>query len=70
VSLAADLETQIDDGFGPSPDGEDDFDAVVGLFGMLNVILGFRRPGLEEELLVRSIEGWMLGHSGLEGPPA
>jgi hypothetical protein len=49
------------DGFGSSPDGEDPFDAVVGLFGMLNVVLGHRPPGEPSDAIVRKVEGWMLG---------
>jgi SAM-dependent methyltransferase len=49
------------DGFGSSPDGEDPFDAAVGLFGMLNVVLGHRPPGEPSDAIVRKVEGWMLG---------
>ena len=48
------------DGFGLSLDGEDRFDAVVGLFGMLNVVLGRRScaepPGLK-------VGGWIFGQA-------
>jgi hypothetical protein len=65
VVVSPELETALKDGFGPSPDGEDPFDAVVGLFGMLNVILGYRPPGEPEEEAIRKIEGWILGQSYL-----
>src|SRR5262249_60027664 len=39
------LRSEIQKGFGPSPDGEDPFDAVVGLLGMLNVLPGGRPSG-------------------------
>jgi hypothetical protein len=55
------LRERIADGFGPSPDGEDPFDAVVGLFGMLNVVLGHRPAGAPADRLVRRVEGWILG---------
>lgn len=63
VLLDAALTEQIASGFGPEPDGEDPFDAVVGLFGMLNVVTGQRRemPALPEH--VRQIEGWILGQT-------
>jgi hypothetical protein len=43
--LAPCLEARIGDGFGATADGEDPFDASVGLFGMLNVVLGHRASG-------------------------
>jgi hypothetical protein len=53
------LETAIKNGF---PTGRDDaFDAVVGLFGMLKVVLG--KHVLEEPDVtpIRQVEGWILG---------
>ena len=40
VHLTDRLRAEIADGFGESPDGKDRFDAVVGLLGMLDVVLG------------------------------
>ncbi len=61
VSASRRLATQLADGFGPRPGGEDPFDAVVALFGMLDVVLG--RTALFEpaEQEVRAVEGWILG---------
>jgi hypothetical protein len=53
----------IEDGFGQHGDGEEPFDAIVGLFGMLNVVLGRRAPGEPEDEHTRKIEGWMLGQA-------
>jgi hypothetical protein len=53
--------SMIEDGFGTDPDGEDKFDAVVGVMGMLNVILGFRQTGEPRDEFVGKIEGWILG---------
>ena len=61
VAVAPGLEAALRDGFGASPDGEDRFDAVVGLFGMINVILGNRPAGEPDEEVIRKIEGWILG---------
>ena len=61
VALDPALQRQIEAGFGPSPDGEDPFDAVVGLLGMLNVVLGRRAPGEPTDQRVRRVEGWILG---------
>lgn len=60
VRLTNPLHTEILDGFGGGSDGEDRFDAVVGLFGMLNVVLGNRPSGEPDDETVQ-IEGWILG---------
>jgi hypothetical protein len=57
------LKNAIANGFGSNPGGEDRFDAVIGLYGMINIILGHRpvyEPGLP---MVRSIEGWIFGQA-------
>jgi len=61
LALDPALEREIQNGFGSSADGEDRFDAVVGLFGMLDVIHRsdeFVEPRGEQ---VRAIEGWIFG---------
>jgi hypothetical protein len=58
VMLANCLTEDIQSGF---PQGDDAFDAVVGLFGMLQVCLGQRGPGEPDEPVIREIEGWILG---------
>ena len=61
LELDAVLRETIQLGFTPPSAGEDAFDATIGLFGMLSVILGYQPPGepLGEE--IRRIEGWILG---------
>ena len=64
VAPSSALREELKDGFGSSRDGEDRFDATVGLFGTLNVLLGHhphREPGDEQ---VRNVEGWILGQGG------
>jgi hypothetical protein len=61
MDLEAPLVAQIQSGFGPSPDGEDDFDAVVGLFGMIESVLGFCDPMPPPDASVQRVEGWMFG---------
>ncbi len=61
INVQPEMRALIEAGFGISPDGEDLFDATVGLFGMLNVVLGHRPSGEPAEDDVRKIEGWMLG---------
>jgi hypothetical protein len=61
VELDPALRAQIKDGFGGDRRGDDRFDAVVGLLGMLNVVLGRRPSGEPDDPIVRRIEGWILG---------
>lgn len=63
VVLGSPLVAALEDGFGTEASGEDQFDAVVGLLGMLNVILGHRSPGEPEAAHLRRIEGWILGQA-------
>lgn len=63
VGLTDNLTAAIRDGFGGNAAGEDRFDSVIGLFGMLNVILGHRLPGDPNDPVARAIEGWILGQT-------
>ncbi len=65
VLLDPDLETVIGQGFA---EGDDSFDAVVGLFGMLEVVLGHRSPGCPSDTVAHAIEGWILGHVDSDNP--
>jgi hypothetical protein len=61
IELADDLRKAILDGFGVSTTGEDQFDAVTGLFGILNTLYnGIDEP---EEVENRTVEGWILGQA-------
>lgn len=55
------LQSLISDGFGNGKDGEDRFDAVVGLLGMIDVVDGRRGEGVAEEDEIKTWEGWILG---------
>ncbi len=55
---------QLSQGFGEGADGEDRFDAVVGLCSMLEVVLGHRADGAPTSDSVRRTEGWILGLHG------
>jgi len=62
VRLASGLRENIEDGFGDRSDGEDRFDAVVGLLGLLAIVLGMipdATPYDDPEIL--SVEGWIVG---------
>ena len=61
IAIAPDLECMLINGFGKSSNADDYFDAVVGLFGMLNIIAGNHPGGGPEDERVRKIEGWILG---------
>jgi hypothetical protein len=63
LDLDATLRQTIETGFGPPSAGEDAFDAIIGLFGMLSVVLGYQMPGDPENDEIRRIEGWILGQS-------
>ena len=65
VTLEDGLRKEIHDGF---PQREKDaFDAVVGLFGMIQVCLGQRAPGEPDESAIRDIKGWILGRPDRRG---
>ena len=61
VGLDESLQPLIRDGFGDLAHGEDQFDSLIGLAGMLDVVLGTRpeMPPMSNER--RLIEGWILG---------
>jgi hypothetical protein len=66
VDLAPELAAGIAAGFGSHPGADDQFDAVVGLFGLLNVVRGGRSSGEPDDPVVRRIEGWILGLDAAE----
>lgn len=61
ITASRRLTEQLASGFGPGASGEDPFDAVAALLGMLDVVLG--RTELHEPVdpVARTIEGWILG---------
>jgi len=60
IMPAPELVTLINDGFGPKSVGEDAFDAVMGIFGMIEVIDRRRAEGPQQ---VSRWEGWILGQA-------
>jgi len=56
--------SRVEEGFSAGPNGEDEFDAVAGLLGMIAVVTGTipsgEPPGDAE---ITTIEGWILGRS-------
>jgi len=61
VSFDPAIKQLIDDGFGDDGTGEDRFDALVGLLGMIEVVLGRRSDGAPNDDEIRLWEGWILG---------
>lgn len=61
VSLDLPLQEAIKDGFGNDKSGEDRLDAVVGLFGMIDVVIGELPEGVPGDPDIRNLEGWILG---------
>jgi hypothetical protein len=59
---------RVTDGCDCGPTGEDEFDAVVGVLGMISVLTGAVPPGVPaDDPAVRQTEGWILGRAA--GPP-
>lgn len=65
VRLAASVISLIDDGFGDTQSGEDQFDALMGLLGMIEVADG-RRSAAPPGRVTDPWEGWMIGQAGGE----
>lgn len=63
VNLAPELTKSVRHGFGASSEGEDRFDALLGLCGMIEVVDGRRRHGAPSDEPIRNWEGWILGQS-------
>ena len=63
VTASAELRQMIVDGFSASPQGEDQFDALVGLFGMLDVATGKTPEGAPGLPAIKTWEGWILGQA-------
>jgi hypothetical protein len=63
VQLTGPARAEIEDGFDAGRDGEDRFDAMVGLLGMLTHLTEASSGELLPEPQIRAIEGWMLGQT-------
>jgi hypothetical protein len=60
VALGPDAVGTIETGFGSGGDGEDRYDSMVGLLGMLQVLRNGRCP-VPDDPEVCTVEGWILG---------
>ncbi len=64
LDLPSSLLDGLQSGFGSHPEGEDQFDALVGLYGMINVVLG-GHPCWEPNIpVISQVEGWIFGQEG------
>ena len=61
IALEPDLHVRIEDGFGDTQIGEDMFDSIVGLLGMVEVIQDHWTQTVPDDPSVRHVEGWILG---------
>ncbi len=68
VVFAPDLLARLDDGFGGARNGEDAFDALIGLLGMIEVVEGRRPEHPAARDREEAWEGWILGQA--DGPRA
>ena len=64
VSWDGDVMERVTEGCSGGPTGEDEFDAVVGVLGMISVVTGAVAPGVPaDDPAVTAIEGWILGRA-------
>jgi hypothetical protein len=62
------VRRRVEDGLSPGPDGEDEFDAVIGLLGVIAVVTGVIPSGEPYgDPAIATTEGWILGRQA--GPP-
>lgn len=59
------LDRIIATGFGGDTAGEDRFDCLIGLLGVINVLAGNRPDGAPDDGWIRRWEGWVLGQTAL-----
>jgi hypothetical protein len=59
------LRAMVADGFGTDAAGEDRFDSVIGLLGLIGVLDGARADFVPDDEAVRRWEGWVLGQDAL-----
>ena len=59
------LAAAVADGFGTDAAGEDRFDSVIGLLGLVGVLDGARPDFVPDDPWIRRWEGWVLGQTSL-----
>ena len=62
VDWDPDVQQRVENGFSDGVNGEDEFDAMVGLLGMIGVVQEVLRAGVpRNDPAVETVEGWILG---------
>ena len=59
------LCAMVEDGFGADAAGEDRFDSVIGLLGLIGVLDGTRPDFVPMDPAIRAWEGWVLGQTAM-----
>lgn len=62
------LRDMVEAGFGADAAGEDRFDSVIGLLGLIGVLEGRRPDFVPADPAIRAWEGWVLGQTALPRP--
>jgi hypothetical protein len=66
VTWDAGVRRRVEDGLSAGPDGEDEFDAMIGLLGVIAVVTGKLPPGEpRDDPAVITTEGWILGRQAV-----
>jgi len=65
VAPSAALRAAAADCFGTDAAGEDRFDSVIGLLGLIGVLDGARPDFIPDDPAIRAWEGWVLGQTAL-----
>lgn len=65
VVPATALHDAVREGFGADAAGEDRFDSVIGLLGLIGVLDGLRPDFVPQDAAIRAWEGWVLGQTAL-----
>jgi hypothetical protein len=64
VHLERELLRQIRSGFAHLTNGDDPFDATIGLLGMIGVLRRPVRAAVPPDALIQTVEGWIMGQAG------
>jgi len=70
VVPSASLRDAVAAGFGADVAGEDRFDSVIGLLGLIGVLDGARPDFVPEDPWIRRWEGWVLGQTAMPRAPS
>jgi hypothetical protein len=63
------MQESLDAGFGADPAGEDRFDSLLGLLGLLAVIQTVQPDSIPDDPAIRRWEGWVLGQTAVPATP-